>query len=123
LPLVSTTLWIKFATIINFSGRWQIMETISDCLHLKKNLKNKISKTQKCPNKIFKTFFLIEDFFRFPPVPTTPVVHLELRYLRKFLKKFETALMVYSGALGKRIHEKTLRSKISWHCPFKVFFK
>jgi hypothetical protein len=27
--------------------------------------------------------------------------------------------MVYSGALGKLIHEKYLKSKLSWHCPFK----
>ena len=36
-----------------------------------------------------------------------------------FLKKFETALKVYSGAWGKLIHEKNQKSKISWHCPFK----
>ncbi len=28
--------------------------------------------------------------------------------------------MVYSGAWGKLIHEKNQKSKISWHCPFKV---
>jgi hypothetical protein len=28
--------------------------------------------------------------------------------------------MGYSGALGKLIHGKNLRSKISWHCPFKT---
>jgi hypothetical protein len=27
--------------------------------------------------------------------------------------------MVNSGASGKLIHEKNLKSKISWHCPFK----
>jgi hypothetical protein len=27
--------------------------------------------------------------------------------------------MVYSGAWGKLINEKNLKSKISWHCPFK----
>jgi hypothetical protein len=31
------------------------------------------------------------------------IVHFELRY---------------SGAWGKAIHEKNLKSKISWHCPF-----
>ncbi len=44
---------------------------------------------------------------------------LSCEYLRKFSKKFETALMVYSGAWGKLIHEKNQRQKISWHCPFK----
>jgi hypothetical protein len=33
--------------------------------------------------------------------------------LREFLKKFETALMVYSGAWGKLIHEKNQKQKIS----------
>ncbi len=45
------------------------MGTVSDLLHLKVNLKNKIylyvtSTTQRWPNKIFKTY-LIEDFFLF----------------------------------------------------------
>ncbi len=31
---------------------------------------------------------------------------LSCEYLREFLKKFETALMGYSGAWGKLIHEK-----------------
>jgi hypothetical protein len=51
---------------------------------------------------------MIEDFFHLPPVSTTPVVHLELRISPQiFLKKFETTLLVYSGAWGKLIHEKT----------------
>jgi hypothetical protein len=38
---------------------------------------------------------------------TTLVVHLELQiYLREFSKKFGTALMGYSGALGKLNHKK-----------------
>ncbi len=39
-------------------------------------------------------------------------------YLREFSKKFETVQMGYSGAGGKLIHEKNLKQKISWHCPF-----
>jgi hypothetical protein len=35
------------------------------------------------------------------------------KYLREFSKKFETALMVYSGAWGKLIHEKNQKQKIS----------
>ncbi len=44
---------------------------------------------------------------------------LSCKYLREFLKKFETALLVYSRAWGKLIHEKNQMQKISWHCPFK----
>jgi hypothetical protein len=44
---------------------------------------------------------------------------LSCEYFRKFSKKFETALVVYSGAWGKLIHEKNQKRKISWHCPFK----
>ncbi len=59
---------------------------------------------------------MIEDFFHLPPVLMTPVVHRELRiYQGIFAKKFETALMVYSGAWGKLIQ----KSKIPWHCPIK----
>jgi hypothetical protein len=36
----------------------------------------------------------------------------------QFFRKFEMVLMVYSGAWGKLIHEKYLKSKISWRCPF-----
>ncbi len=36
-------------------------------------------------------------------------------------RKFETALMVYSGAWEKLIHEKKQKSKISWHRPFEAY--
>jgi hypothetical protein len=94
------------------------MGTKSDCLHLKVNLKEKVylhvnSTTQRCLNKISKTF-LIEDFFRFPPVSTIPVMQLELQMS---LRLFETALLGYSGTWDwERLnHEKNLKSKISWH--------
>jgi hypothetical protein len=56
------------------------MGTILGYRHLELNLKAKIyiygnSSTQRCPNKIIK-IFLIEDFFRLPPVSTAPVVHV-----------------------------------------------
>ncbi len=74
-------------------------------------------------NKIFKTF-VIEDYFSF----ATGVVDtgarwctLSCEYLLEFAKNVETALMIYSaGASRKQIHEKNLKSKISWHCPFKA---
>ncbi len=40
-------------------------------------------------------------------------------YLRECSKKFEMTLMLFSGAWGKVVHEKNLKKKISWHCPFK----
>jgi hypothetical protein len=43
------------------------------------------STTQRCPNKIIKTF-LTEDIFHLPPVSTSPAVHFELRI---FLRIFE----------------------------------
>jgi hypothetical protein len=43
---------------------------------------------------------------------------LSCEYLRECSKKFETALMVYSGSWGKLIHEKSQKQKISWRCPF-----
>jgi hypothetical protein len=42
-----------------------------------------------------------------------PVVNLELRISPRIFEKFETALMVYSGAWGKLIHEKNQKQKIS----------
>ncbi len=47
---------------------------------------------------------------------------LSCEYLREFLKKFEMAEEVYSDAWGNLIHEKNQKSKISWHCPFKVLW-
>ena len=38
---------------------------------------------------------------------------LTREYLREFSKKFETAVMLYSGAWGKLIHEKNQKQKIS----------
>ncbi len=43
---------------------------------------------------------------------------LTWEYLREFSKKFEMIQMLLSGAWGKVIHEKNLKQKISWHCPF-----
>ncbi len=40
-------------------------------------------------------------------------------YPREFLKKFEMTLMLFSEAWGRVIHEKNLKQKISWHCPYQ----
>ncbi len=75
------------------------------------------STTQRWPNKIIKIFWLkifsICHRCRWHRWQT-----LSCEYLRKFLKKFETFLIGYSGAGGKLIHEKNQKQKISWHCPF-----
>jgi hypothetical protein len=54
---------------------------------------------------------MIEDFFDLPQVSTTPVVHLALQISQRIFENFETALMVYSGAWGKLIYEKTRNRK------------
>jgi hypothetical protein len=87
------------------------MVTISKCLHLKVNFKKNIylyvnSTIYWCPDKIFKTF-LIEDFFPFASVPTTLVIHLELRISPQIFEKNRTILMGYLGAWGKLIRDKT----------------
>jgi hypothetical protein len=46
---------------------------------------------------------MIEDFFHTPPVSLTPVVHLEWQISLRILEKFETPLLVHSGAWGKVI--------------------
>ncbi len=118
----------KFATGVNDTGGKlppvsKTPETISSCRHLKVNSKANIyiyvnSSTQRCPNKIIK-FFLLKIFFICHRCQRHRWCTLNCEYLREFSKKFETALMVYSGAWGKLIHEKNQKSKISWHCPFK----
>jgi len=102
------------------------MVTISGCSHLKLNLKAKIYKyvnsiTQRCPNKIIKISQFEEDFCHLPPVSATPVVHLDYsEYLQEFSKKFETALLVYSGAWGKLIHEKNISRKSRGTVPLST---
>jgi hypothetical protein len=44
---------------------------------------------------------------------------LSCKYLLEFSEKLETALTVNLGAWWKLIHEKNLKSRISWHCPFQ----
>ncbi len=79
--------------------RWLIIGTISaDYLRLKVNLKEKIylyhnSSTQRCVNKIMKTF-QIKELFHLPPIS------------QRFLRNFEMARMGYSGTWGKLIHVK-----------------
>jgi hypothetical protein len=60
---------------------------------------------------------MIEDFFHLPPVSMTPVVHRPWA-----VKKFEMALMVYSGACGKLIHEKTRSQKSRDTVPLSPFY-
>ncbi len=94
LPLVSATLvanchWYQ-------RHRRQIMGTISSCRHLKVNLKAKIylyvnSTTQRCPNKIIKSFPL-EDFFHLSPISLLLTCTLSRDYLREFSKKMNGIL-------------------------------
>ncbi len=115
--LISKVRWF----LTNFP--WQIIGTISDCLHLKVNLVKNIYlyvnfTTQWCPHKIIETF-LIEDFFHLTTVSTTQVVHLELRTSpRIFERKNWNGPNGILRDLGELIHEKNLKSKILWHCPF-----
>jgi hypothetical protein len=78
------------------------------------------STAQRCPNKIIKTI-LIEDFFPLPSVSTTPVVHLELRISpRMRIFEIQNGPSGILRGLGETETCKTLKSKISWHCPFKL---
>ncbi len=95
--------------------RWQIIRTISGFKHLKVNLKAKIylyvnSTTQRCPNKIIK-IFLLEDFSICHRCRWHWWCTFSREYLSEFSKKFEMAVMVYSDAWGKLIHEKTRSRK------------
>ncbi len=105
------------------------MGTISDCLHCKVNLKKNFflfnnSTTQRCPNKIIKSF-LIEDFFHLPLVSRTPVELLELWIsLQIFEKILNGPLLVYLGAWGKPDSWKKPEVKnlvALRHCPFNVW--
>ncbi len=69
------------------------------------NLKLKIylydnSTTQRCPTEIMKTF-LIEDFFRLPPVSSTLMVHLELKISLGIFEKIQNGPNGIIRGLGK----------------------
>ncbi len=87
------------------------METKSDCLHLKVNLKEKNylyvnTTTERGQNKIINT-----DFSRLPPVSTTPVVVLGLRISPRILEKNQNGPNGILRRLGKLNHEKTSSRK------------
>ncbi len=85
LPPVSTTQEVNLLPVLLLS--LQIMGTISDCLHLKVNLKKKIH-LYLLPKGVKQiiSIFLIKDFFQLPLVSVTTLVHLELRMFKKILK-------------------------------------
>jgi hypothetical protein len=98
-------------------GRWAmavlyLVEGCSAALNVLENCSRNFSEGSSGESK---------NFFYLPGEPTILVVHLELGF-REFSKKFEMALLGYSGAWGKLIHEKNLKLKILWHCPFKLPF-
>ncbi len=99
------------------------MGTISGCRHLKVNLMAKIDiyvnlLPKGAQTKLFK-FFCSKIFSICHRCRWHRWCTLSHEYLREFSKKFEMAVIVYSDAWGKLIHEKNQQSKISWHCPFK----
>ncbi len=47
--------------------------------------------------------------------------HIVRRTSPRNFEKFETSLLGYLEVCGKLIHEKNLKSKISWHSPFKPY--
>jgi hypothetical protein len=101
LPLVSTTLAVNLppVSITMVANSWNNIRLLTPLSELEgKNYLYVNSTTQRCTSKIIKTY-LIEDFFYLLPV--------NCKYLHGFSKKFETALMGYSGAWGKLIHDKT----------------
>ena len=115
-----------FATGINNTSRtggkicrqsrwylWQIMGTISGWTGWNKMYLYVNSTTQRCPNKIFKTF-LIEDFFHLPPVSTTLVDHLELRISSQIFQKTWNGPIGILRGLEEMIHVYYIYSRILW---------
>ncbi len=43
-------------------------------------------------------------------------------YLCEFTKIFEMTLILFSWAWGKMVHEKNMKQKILWDCPFKAVY-
>ncbi len=113
----------KIATVVNDIGDKQ-REQFSNCLQLNINLKKK--KLYICllynPKLSKQNNYNFSDwrFFHLPPLSTTPTVHFELRISPRIFKKNRNGPNGILRALGETGHEKKQKSKISWHCPFKV---
>ncbi len=104
------------------ANNWNNIRLLSGFkVNLKKMYLYVNSTAQMCSNKISKTF-LAEDFFLFSPVLTTPVVHLELRISPRIFEKIWNRPNWILRGLGETDSWKNQKSKISWHCPFKVFY-
>ncbi len=98
-------------------NQWQIMGTISDCLHLKVNLKIKVfiymltvpTGVQSKYLKLFwlEIFSICHQCQRHRWYSTPWVANISTN----FRKKFETALMGYSGPWGNLVHEKKHEAK------------
>jgi hypothetical protein len=93
----------NFATGINNTGgkklkQYQAAYTLKQTF--KKIYLYANSTTQRCTNKIFKTF-LIEGFFHLPPVSLTPVVHLALQISPRVFKKIQIGSNGILGGLGE----------------------
>ena len=58
------------------------------------------STTQRCQNKIIKTF-MIEDFLHLPPVSLTPVANLKLRISPRIFEKIRNDLNDILRGLGE----------------------
>ncbi len=58
-------------------------------------------------------FFRFFSWISFPKPPSIP------EYISpQIFEKNRNALIIFSGAWGKMVHEKNLTEKISWYCPF-----
>jgi hypothetical protein len=79
----------KFATSVNNTGskQWEQYQAADNLVNLKAKIYIFVNSIiQRCPHNIIK-IFLIEDFFHFRPVSTTPVVNLELRISPRIFEK------------------------------------
>jgi hypothetical protein len=76
----------SFSSVVETGG--EFATSVNDLkVNLKATMYLKVNSTsQRCPNKIIKTF-MIEDFFKLLQVSPTPVVHLELRISPRILQK------------------------------------
>ncbi len=67
---------------------------------------------------------MIEEFLHLPSVLTTPVVHLELQISPRIFEKICNGPIGILRGLGQTDSwKKNQKSKISWHCPFKLLLR
>ncbi len=120
LPQVSLVLFTggKFAASVNDTGgkQWEQYQA-ADILKWTWRQKFMYNSTiQRCPKKLLQFFWL--KIFLIATGDVDTGINLELRISSRIFEKIQNGVL--RGLEKTELWKKNQKSKISWHCPFKL---